>query len=99
MGDVSRSGVVPFEAPADLLALARSKAEDDRQRLLAVPVETLVESVSALSARDRAEFLERSERGPEIVPRLPEAVFTSAVIATGIEHAGWMGSTPSGGVW
>ena len=90
MNDDARSTVVQLGREDDVLTLARSKAEHDRQKLLAVPVETLAGAVTALSPRDRAEFLELSERGPEIVPLLAEAVFTSAVIATGIEHAGWL---------
>ncbi len=55
-----------------------------------MPGEELAASVSALTPRDRAEFLELCERGPEIVPLLAEAVFTSAVLATGVEHAAWL---------
>ncbi len=86
----ARSTALQLDREKDLLALVRSKANQDRQKLLAVPAETLAAAVSALSPRARAEFLELSERGPELVPLLPEAVFTSAVLATGIENAGWL---------
>ena len=79
-----------IEPGEDLLALVRSKSPEARERLLAAPLDQLAEGATALAPRARAEFLERCERGPEIVPHLPEAVFTSAVISTGIEHAGWL---------
>ena len=64
----SRSTALQLHGEEDLLAMVRSKAHRDRQRLLALPAETLAEAVSALSPRGRAEFLELSERGPELVP-------------------------------
>ncbi len=77
-------------SPADLLALVRSTAPGDRKQLETLPLDDLARSVATLAPCDRADFLERSPRGPEVVPLLPETAFTSAVLATGIEHAGWL---------
>jgi hypothetical protein len=74
----------------DVLALVRSKSDEDRRRLRAAPPEQLASALEALRPRDRAEFLERSERGPELVPLLAETAFASAVVATGLEHASWL---------
>ena len=74
----------------ELLALVRSKERSDHERLLALPTEALAAALTSLSPRARSEFLERFERGPELVPHLPETVFTSAVLATGVENAAWL---------
>jgi hypothetical protein len=68
----------------------RSKSDEDRRRLQTAPPEQLASALEALRPRDRAEFLERFERGPELVPHLAETAFASAVIATGLEHASWL---------
>lgn len=76
--------------PSALLDLARDTSESAREQLRSLTPVQLASAVTALTTKDRADFLLHVERVEEIVPEIPAAELTTTIRGTGLEDAGWL---------
>lgn len=90
MSELPRSPIRRDPTAHELLELARSRSDDTRGALLAVPAEAIASACNALDAAACAELLLAIDNPEQVVPLLSEARLAHAINAQGREEAGWL---------